>query len=490
MKSKLLSAALLMCMFMAFTTCRTLPENNDPLKELTRNGYFTLKESNESGIYGPVYIFPERHNSRLIQAQIAYALDVLREQKNINSIALEGMYIDEIMTSEKLSYESDIEKYTVLLSLFERGDIKAPELMYLAKDSYVFGIENESEHSVKPPSEDAYYALDNYLLLSILPDRGRNLWMSITDEMLDAIENEEEFLEFLDIYNPWAKETYEIIYFGKSIIEINSRLKELNEKITPVNYLLDDEFIIDFEQILNFYNAVHQRSLTMADSVYSVLQNKNEPLAMIIGANHTKEIIEQFDKNKINYYVLEPRSLDDYDIWSDLSDYKYEQRNEGLPPFENAEIARFFYSEWNSRPVISKEWFKKEESFGFLAEKTIHLVLTGQGTGSLESNGLKIVQDNLNISSPDDIKFCVENEKGERLFARALLNPNMQQFESFRKALQEIINRQYRIDDNNPPVEERIKAFSGIIETFNMGTYTVFISPTEDVLNFNPATLW
>jgi len=469
MKNRTIKIALSLCTLLFLANCKTAPKTVpvDKLADnLAKNGYFIPKETNKEGVYGPVFIFPERHNSRYIQAQIAWGLEELRELGNINTVALEGMFIDEVLTGDKLSYETETEKYTVLLSLLERGEIKAPELAYLAKDALVFGIENKEEYLFPDSGGNAFV---NYLVVSIYIGRG---------EEIKKIENEEA-LNLLLSQNPWAQETYEMINGGRSIIEIIERLEELEKKVKPVSLIFSAQLNAGFKQFKEFYKNAHKRSLTMANCVYNVLQKKNVPLAMIVGLNHTKEITAYFDEKAVSYYVLDPSGLYGGENWSDLTDTGFRNKRAGLPVFENAQITQFFVNGLNTRPVIEEEWFKKENHFVLLIERIL------KGQSEYTSGGLRIEPGTINKSDPTDIKFKILNENGRELYVRAVVNPQNKKYGSYKKALEEMIDRLSKIDEKNMPLTERIKAYNGVIEAFNLDEYTIFISPLMDVWSAN-----
>jgi len=490
MQNRKLKTALGLCALLIFASCQTAPKTVVLPDELIGSGYFTLTDSNEKGRYGPVFIFPEWHNSRLIQAEVSWAMDILREQRGINSIALEGMYQGEVMSAEKMAYSTEIEKYTVLLALFERGEIKAPELMYLARDSFVFGIENEAQYAVEPPADDDIdEAFFKYFYMSITIELGREAMDAIIAGLPDTAKDE-EILDLLLSSAPWTRETFEIVYSGvRSDKEIIERLEALEQKVAPVSFLLDAKTKVDFKQLVQFYKTSYQRSLTMAEYVYNTLQKKNEPLFMVIGAAHTKEITAYFRKNKVNYYVLEPRGLYNT-IWSDLSAAEYVLKTEGKPLLEGGSTHGFFNNDKNSRITVNKPWFFKEQNFAVLTERMIYLATSKQNLKDQDdvvfvSNEQRINRNSLSISNPSDIKFMVENEKGKALFVRAVPNPRKKPFGSFQKELVEMIERLYQIDEKNLPFEQKVKAYGGVIQAFNQGAYTIYISPSNELFNID-----
>ena len=475
-------------------TCVTTPKYEEQVNELTRYGYFTLKEHNEKGM-GPVFIFTERHDSRLIQAEIAWGLEVLREKRGINSVALEGMFIGEVMDAEKVTYETDIDKYIVALARLEHGEIKAPEMMYLAMDSFVFGMEDEKLYNIMEPA-GADAALFGYLLMGIGADYGEETLEAVLEQLSTAPDDDD--LEWLfsqyPLFDDTFEETYNIFTYSRSGIAITNWLAEIEEKARQFVSNLPLQIRRDFRLLKEFYGVTNQRSLTMAGHVLDIMRRKSEPLSMIIGYAHTKEVIDFFEKNNVSYYVLEPRGMYDDGFWSDLTDEEYERREEGLPFFANDQLLSFFVNEHNPRPVVDKEWSKREDNFFLLTDNMTKLAENDidpetQDRSFFYSNGLEVSRSFLDISNPNDIKFFIENESDDRLFVRVMLNPQGNQFGSFSKALEEIIEKLFNLDELNPPLSERIKTLDGLIEVFNLGRYAVFISPSSEVWSIDPRAL-
>jgi hypothetical protein len=477
MKTKTISVILALCTLMLFAGCRKTATPTFPMEKLTKNGYFTMLEYSEKGKYGPVFIFPERHDSRLIQAEIGWALNTLMDSYGINSIALEGMYQGEVMTSEKLSYRTKAEKYNALLALLERGEIKAPEYMYLAEDSFVFGIENKAEYAVTLPDEasDAYFY---YLLASIIEDKGA--------EALNSFDKKKGINELLSL-NPWTYETYEIISKDRSGAKISKRLKELEKKVKKADSFLDTQTKTGFKQFKEFYHAAHKRSITMASTVCRKLRKNNEPLTMIIGAGHTDDITAYFNKKNVSYYVLEPSGLNAANVWSDLTTAEYERKEAEKSVFVGKQFGTFFDSIRNFRPRIQSGSFPDvDNSFMLIARMTIinhsRPLLESLSPDIFASNGIRVIEESLDISDPDDIMFELKKINGETLHVRAVRDINSSQFESAEKAFHEIIERLVSINEENLSPEQRIKAYKEVVAAFKVGAYAVYISPMKETL--------
>jgi hypothetical protein len=464
-----------------------------PVEELTKDGYFTLRESNEKGRYGPVVILPERHNSRLIQAEFGWALNILLESCGMNTIALEGMFEGETMIVEKKAYGSETEKYEALLAVLEKGDIKAPEFMYFAKDSLVFGIESQAEYNVDI-SYDANMALFQALLFSIVVDQGAD----IVETVESYLESEELDYNALFALNPWTLETYKIITGSMSLTETNARIIELEEK---TEFLFTSDIRAGFSQFKKYNEITIKRSYTMAGNVYNRLRNNNEPLAMIIGAAHTEDVIEFFDRNKVKYYVLEPSGLNAESIWSDFTTEQYERKNEGMSVYTNEEIGSFFNDAHNSRPTHAKYWVNQQFNFTSIILNVIQIA-SGYSPLPLddftvkipEIGGLRVVKVFHEMSDVSDIKFQMRNSKGEDLYVRMVKNHlsyGDYEFVDLRKSFQDMIRRLSEIDEQNLPYEQKIEAYKGVIEAFNYIGHTIYMSADQEPLFSIPVEkLW
>jgi len=255
--------------------------------ELTQEGYVSVYSSSLKGKYGPVIIFPERHDSRLIQAEFALALYRLSEKSGLARIALEGMFEGETCNTYRfpeLETLAEAQRNEMLLGFLESGDIKAPEFMYLAKNSYVFGIEKKDEYDVAV-SNKAYSAYMNYLIRSILIDKGVEIEGKL-DERVVAVKNAKTWEEYvaarknLFSLNEWTLETEQLVDQDRSSDKVLERLNELSKKC---GRFFDQQSQKDFAEYVSFYKAAQRRSLSMAENVLRELNKENGIIAMVIG---------------------------------------------------------------------------------------------------------------------------------------------------------------------------------------------------------------
>jgi len=354
--------------------------------------------------------------------------------------------------------------------------------MYLAKDSFVFGIEDKTEYAVTIP-DTANRAFLQALLMSIVIDQGLETY----NQGADSLNKKEiDFDTFLAL-NPWTVETYKIITKSRSLTEINTRLTELEEKTRK---LLEPQDKTGLKQLQNFYNTSYQRGGTMSGNVYQKLREKNEPLAMIIGAAHTEDITAYFNKSKVKYYVLEPSGLNMADVWSDLTSEEYKRKNEGKPLFSSKQISNFFESGRNSRPTFAEVYTQNQFKFTSL----IGVVINGASSkppvnvfspDMLSNDWLHIVAETIDLSNPADIKFCMENTKGERLYVRVVERIKDYRFSSLENALKDMAERLAQINEQTMTFQQRIQKYGDIIEKIDLMGHTVLFGPDSNVFQID-----
>jgi hypothetical protein len=216
---------ILFAVFLAFLPgCSVKPDKTanlpSELQRLESEGYFRITGSFEEGQYGPVIILPEIHNSRLIQAEVALALNRLYENAGLSRIALEGMFAGETFDKVKIKNLSEEAAYRTRLDLLESAEIKAPEFMYLAKKLQVFGIEDSFQYEVKEPeAQSRLNALLDYFIASIRLDKDLANVHTLIERLYEPM-TELEFnriLKELAALNPETEKTLNLVneYFSK-----------------------------------------------------------------------------------------------------------------------------------------------------------------------------------------------------------------------------------------------------------------------------------
>jgi hypothetical protein len=399
--------------------------------------YLRLIASREEGVYGPVVVFIERHNSRLIQAEIALGMYRLSRAAGLKRIAREGMFEGETLAGHELPAAAGVDRRHIALNFLERGELGAAEFMFLAENSSVFGVEREDEYGVTlTEAEDI--AFQNYLLGAIIADAGWERAGPLIHTLFTP-EDEGQWAEAnaaLWELSPWAQETAGLINTSLSTGQIITRLEELRgrcEALVNLSFndqgqrrvFIDDRIKDDFAGIIGFYENVRQRSITMAGNVLQTLKNENGPLAMVIGANHTEDVELYFDEHGVRYYVLEPKAIWDAADPSNISDAAYERRSEGKPLAEPAALANFLGIELMPRPLLSETWIKKQAAVQGLILSLSNAMETNPGeaplyglsAGDLSVAGVRILPESIRRQADGSTILAMENE-GQILYFR------------------------------------------------------------------------
>jgi len=156
--------------------------------------------------------------------------------------------------------------------------------------------------------------------------------------------------------------------------------------------------------------------------------------------------------------------------------------------FVNEQISGFFDSGRNSRPNHAKYFVKQQFDFNAVIENVITFVkATPPPRGSFTMNipnlnGLRIVPESINAADASDIKFCMENSRGERVYVRAVRTIRNYRFVSLKKSFEDMIERLSEIDAKNLSFGEKIKQYAGVIKAYNLKDYTILISPRMETL--------
>ncbi|MDR2342967.1 MAG: hypothetical protein LBD86_00365 [Spirochaetaceae bacterium] len=453
------------------------------LEMIAESGYFTLASRNETGRYGPVVILPERHSSRLIQAEEAYLMDLLAENSGLARVALEGMFQGETFDGTTLLDTGEQERTQAILWLLESGEITAPEFMYLAKNFRVFGIEKPEEYGVEFP-DSAGYALDTYLLSSVIIDKEREM-PDILPRALDRLKTAGDaesylryFSELLDL-NPWTKETYEIITSISSTEEISKRLRKLLNKVDPYRKRLGisgdmREVLLEY---VKFLDTAIKRSDTMSRAVEAELRKENGIMAMVIGADHTEDVEKYFVSAKISYYVFEPYGMESGVYASDLTNEQYSRKLEQRSVLMDGEIFRILEQQRKPRHVLGKVWLNNSFSLAALMATVIRAASGpprsppyGLDSEALMVGNFRIFADS--ITEPDDntIMFRITNGI-EDLYVKMAKKPGAEERSSnLRTALRQMIDSLHQQKYRGVSEDAAIRAFNFDNYAVVMGT--------------------
>jgi hypothetical protein len=402
------------------------------------NSYLRLISANEKGDYGPVIIFIERHNSRLIQAEIALGMHRLSRDAGLKRIAREGMYEGETLQGYSLPSVQGVDSRYAALNLLEEGVLTAPEFMFSTEGSEVFGIEKQEEYT-KDMAESEGSAYVYYQIAGVIADAGWEQAQPLIHTMFnneDRKQRTDAFAALLKL-SPWVEQTDAMLNTSLSSAALMNRLAELRDKCEPLlnrtfndqgkRYVfIDDEVKEDFNGFIGFYETVRQRSLTIAENVLRILKNKNGPLALTAGSNHTEDIENYLAENGVRYYVLAPKEIWSQSDISDISNEAYMRRSRGEPLTGSSALKEFLMIGLMPRPLLTEDWTHKQAAIENLILKVGNAAVLnadkaspfGLSADELQSEEIRVIPETIEKLNDGSIMLGMES-KGQILYFRS-----------------------------------------------------------------------
>lgn len=286
-----------------------------------------------TGETGQVFVFEEFHTSRVGQLQIAVMLLRLHDRYGVNKVGLEGMLqrshpLDGSWFHNAGGYDARSAREDVAVRMLAEGEISAPELMTLVfPDMQVYGTEIKDQYEVKLGGEGT--AEIRYLLAIA----ERLLTQADILKYNDLVQQKKykEALEYMLTRDPWVGQKSEELKnppVGESLMHMIARIREIQNKARELGVKVETKIEQEMENTLQFFETASKRSETMVNYVLRLLGMEPErPVAVIIGAAHTQEVIELFQSRNVSFAQITPLALDPN--YAQLSDEQFDRKNEG-----------------------------------------------------------------------------------------------------------------------------------------------------------------
>ncbi|MBM9519868.1 hypothetical protein JWG39_08565 [Desulforhopalus vacuolatus] len=286
------------------------------------------------GEKGQVFVFGEYHTSQIGRLQTAVMLDRLYRKHNVKIIGLEGA----MQTAQPISGDwfhnaggdaAKTRREEVAVMMLSDGEINSAELMELVYSNVeVYGIELPDEYGVTLDVERS----PRIMYLIAIAEKYSFSQAQIK-EINDLIGQEKitETFELMLNADPWTKKYYAAINDGSytSTRELVEQIDEIKERAHELNVQIDTKVAEEMEETRKFFDVASQRSRTMVDYVAENLIAKasGNPVAMIIGAAHTKEVLEELKTNNLSYAQITPIDLNPE--YGSLTMEQFELKNQG-----------------------------------------------------------------------------------------------------------------------------------------------------------------
>jgi hypothetical protein len=312
-----------------------------------------------------IYVFEEKHDSRIGQLEIALMLWRLQKNQGLRQISLEGAFAADgdlpakwfhDLTGSATAQQTGRE---TALSLLREGEINSAEFIALAQPAvHVKGNEIKSEYNVEPSkTNSALGYLVGIAEKSLTPSDARRV-----NDLIGA-KNIEEALKVIFSNDPWSKDRYQKLY-GDNIASTEESvaiLREIDKKAKDLGINLASQQEVGFNEDLNFYQTASKRSCTIVKNTLAMMDATSAaPMALIIGAAHTPKVVELIKAAQFNYVVISPLSLVTPTTASKMTGPMY-SRKSNLKSIDDERMLGALLDGRKKPPtVLWKKWFQSK----------------------------------------------------------------------------------------------------------------------------------
>jgi len=287
-----------------------------------------------------IFVFEERHDSRLGRVEIAIMLSRLYADYNLRHIGLEGLFVDDgpldlSWAHSEPFYQPDqtiTVREDVLVQTLQDGEISSAELIgLLYHDVVVEGIDDADLYAYDPPDE-AWDASDFYLYniaLAGMDETETTIWNALYDS-----EKYSEAFEYAMSTDEFTMEMWGRTSDPVDVLSAENWLLALDElrtkaDATGADLTVDEQTNLDAMGV--FFEHVSKRSDAMVTAMLELATaNPGDPLAMTIGTLHTERVNELLTEAGVSFVVIRPVSLAEGSTVGLLSPDAYRRKQQGF----------------------------------------------------------------------------------------------------------------------------------------------------------------
>lgn len=324
-----------------------------------------------------IFIFEEKHDSRIAQMEIAVMLWRLQKIHHLRQISVEGaIFAKDDLPVGWFHHAAEVGEAKqagreAVLSLLRQGEIAAGEFIALAQPSVqVKGVELQSEYEVKASKT-------NSALGFLVGIAEKSLSSSDVQRVNDLVKAEkiEEALDHIFSRDSWSRERYQKL-FGNDIASTEEAvviMREIEAKARELDVRIESRQAAGFQEDLNFQQVASRRSCTMVRNTLTLLDARNQaPVALVIGAAHTAKVVELIKAARVSYVVLSPLSLVTPTKAARLTTPMYERKI----AFRSVDGARMLGGLLDGRrkpgPLLGKIWFQSKAAIFIATERIVN----------------------------------------------------------------------------------------------------------------------
>ena len=338
-----------------------------------------------------IFVMEEgRHDSRLIQTEIAIMLNRLYESQGLRHIGLEGLMSDEGPLDLSWAHQPPpyqpgqpiTSREDVIVQTLQDGEIGAVEMMGLIYDDVVVdGIDDADLYATEIPLRtwSAPYEYLYAIAVSGMTEQEHTA--------LEALTGKQAY-EFAFSTDPFTAEQYAKLQDISDILVVEDRvamIDELQAKVEELGIEMPPNLEADMKTLRNYLTDVFdQRSIIMAENAFAMAEaNAGTPIAINAGAMHISRIFERLTEKGASVVVLRSRAQAEGSLAGLLSPDAWERKMNGLSVDPAGWLGALLEGGKKPPPTAATERYRLEMLIRQLAQQMAESVVEAVGSGEM-----------------------------------------------------------------------------------------------------------
>lgn len=354
-----------------------------------------VREAHDGTSATSVFVFEERHNSRVGHLQQAVSLVRLRERSGLKSIILEGYLADGPKLDVDWSNGDPARAENVAATLLVEGEISSAEFMFLAYGVTLIPGEDSSTYV----SADGGFGAPCSYIFAIaakqlearastgsLSESQVQRFLKLQEAAEASADEVKPFVQYVISLDPWSQKNYrEGCTENAGEFTLGRQLewiRRVESKAKQVDADIPEELRNALTNYRKFMHGRHLASDRMVAAFERYDKAGGPPTAMLIGAAHTERVVELLKKTGASFAVITPLALHNDDSRGDLTDEQYSRKLNRRSVLGNDALAGLF--EKKPKPVVDTQWFKLKSELYAAIDEVATTRLAGEGSGGGE----------------------------------------------------------------------------------------------------------
>lgn len=326
-----------------------------------------------------IFVFEERHDSILVQIEIALMLNRLYTDYGVRHIGLEGLMLEEGQLDLSWAHwpppyrpgQLITAREDVLVQSLIDGEIGGGELLGLVYDDVVIDGIDDAELYVAEVSPEVWSTPYTYLYniaLARMRTAELNKWKPLYDagkyhEAQDYAMNTDSF----------TAEKYVRLQDNVNFASAEERLEMVDEIATMAKLVkaeLPSGAATNLEEYRSYSKLFSKRTDVMvANALALSADNLGVPVAINIGAVHTERVVEFFTEAGVSFIVFRSQAQAEGSPIGLLSREAFDRRSEGLSTAPEGTLAALLDGRKKAQSIAEKGWYAAKEIVSALLQR-------------------------------------------------------------------------------------------------------------------------